>query len=129
MYVPIADLQCLGGKEMSLNVAMISTVLKYSHCVGQATQNCVDGFNVPIDIAINKEGLLYVLNRPLHGVDRVDFRTVVNIVSVQSEYIGQFGGYGTEAGKVIWPVSIAFDRNDRLLVFEEEVGHADGRFE
>jgi DNA-binding beta-propeller fold protein YncE len=108
-----------------------TTPFTYSHTIGKLAQSGA-GFNNPFDLAIGLGGQLYVLNRsnmahaPLGAVR-------VTICTVDEEYLGQFGGFGTDNGQFVWPASIASDSQGRIYVGDEQrqdvqVFDADGRF-
>ena len=92
--------------------------LQYSHTLGfMANQG--RGFNNPVDLAIDSEGMIFVLNRagPEVGV-RIAYKRITRCTS-DEQYLGEFGAGGTGDGGLWWPSSLAFDREDRLYVADE----------
>ncbi len=90
----------------------------YSHTIGflAATGR---GFLNPVDLAINSQGVLYVLNRagPETPVRLPSKR--VSICTLDEEFLGEFGTGGTGDGEFWWPSSIAIDSQDRVYVADE----------
>src|SRR5215211_3141563 len=90
---------------------------RYSHTVGMLALTG-KGFSNPIDLALGKEGLVYVVSRsnsfqaPMGAVR-------VTICTLDEEYVGQFSGFGEEDGQLIWPTSIAVDSKGRVYVSDE----------
>ena len=98
---------------------MTTTVsFAYSHTVGFLA-NQGRGFNNPVGVALDSNGLLYVLNRagPEVGI-RLPYKRVT-ICSVDEDYLGEFGTGGTADGEFWWPSALAFDSKDRLYVADE----------
>ena len=83
-------------------------LFQYSHTVGFLA-NQGRGFNNPVDVALDSQGVLYVLNRagPEGGV-RLPYKRVT-ICTVDEEYLGEFGTGGTGEGQFWWPSALAFD--------------------
>ena len=90
----------------------------YSHTIGflAATGR---GFTNPVDLAINSQGVLYVLNRagPETPIRLPSKR--VSMCTIDEEFLGEFGTGGTGDGEFWWPSSIAIDRQDRVYVADE----------
>jgi sugar lactone lactonase YvrE len=66
----------------------------------------------PVDIAIGREGRLYVLCR---GALTTDIRRL----TWDDEDLGVISGPGTAEGKLLWPGALLLDQNDTLFVSEE----------
>ena len=95
-----------------------ATALRYSHTLGfMANQG--RGFNNPVDLAFDSQGIIYVLNRagPEVGV-RIAYKRITRCTA-DEQYLGEFGGGGTGDGGLWWPSSLAFDREDRLYIADE----------
>ena len=89
--------------------------LKYSHTIGLVAMEG-RGFSNPVDLAIASDGLIYVVSRtnPLQP-----YGIRVGICNLDSDYIGDFGSFGSEDGQFIWPTALAFDSDDRLYMADE----------
>ena len=75
------------------------------------------GFANPYDVAIAKDGRIFVLNRCDPGRASA---IRVGICNLDEDYLGEFGyGYGSGDGQFVWPVAMAFDSEERLYVTDE----------
>ncbi len=110
---------------------VLAPPVRYSHTIGQLSQSGA-GFNNPVDVAVARNGRLYVVNRsnmahaPM-GILRV------TICSIDEEYIGQFTTFGTGDRQLFWPTSIAVDGQENVYVSDEyrhdiQVFDRDGAF-
>ena len=93
-------------------------VYRYSHTVGFHAQTG-KGFNNPVDVALGRGGVLYVLNRASPELDASLFQKGVTVCTVTEEYLGAFSGGGTGDGQIMWPVSIAIDKDDNIYISDE----------
>lgn len=66
----------------------------------------------PVDVAIGKEGRLYVLCRG-------DLGTEIRRCTWEDEDLGGIGSAGTGEGQLLWPVSVIVDRDENLFVSDE----------
>ena len=91
---------------------------RYSHTIGK---NAYDGpgFFQPTDLAIGRDGIIYVVNRAAPEVEtnRPGIRVVMT--NIEEDYLGSFGGYGEEGGKFIRPTAIALDSQQNVYVSDE----------
>ena len=93
----------------------------YSHTVGcyvsvgnvDATDPLL-GFTNPVDLAVSSDGMLYVLNR-----GRLKVLQRVTVMTKSEEHKGDFARSGTGDGKMMWPSSIALDRDDNVYISDE----------
>ena len=77
------------------------------------------GFTNPYDIAVSRDGRIYVLNR-CDPFRRAAIR--VGICNLDEDYLGEFGyGYGDGDGQLMLPTCMAFDGRQRLHVTDEQV--------
>ena len=96
-----------------LTTVAAGRVFDYSHCIGMYSQSC-QGFWTPQDFVLGKDGRVYVLSR---GVEQLGQR--VSKINLDSEFQGQFGSFGGEEGRFIWPRSIDVDQDGRVYVSDE----------
>lgn len=100
-----------------MTVSVKARPLAYSHTIGTLALTG-KGFSNPVDLARGEGGVVYVLNRsnsfhaPMGAVR-------VTICTLDEEYLGQFGGFGTEDGQFTWPTAIARDSRGNLYVSDE----------
>lgn len=90
----------------------------YSHTIGFLA-GTGRGFTNPVDLAINSQGVIFVLNRagPETPIRLPSKR--VSICTLDEEFLGEFGTGGTGDGDFWWPSSIAIDRQDRVYIADE----------
>ena len=87
----------------------------YSHSVGR-NEFAGTGLRHPVDMAIGPDGMVYVANRSYeHRSDGVH----MTIMTLDEEYISEFGAYGESDGEFIWPTSVAIDNNGDVYVADE----------
>ena len=90
----------------------------YSHSIGLYSL-VGRGFNNPVDMAIGKDGVIYVLNRAGPEVATRMVNKRVTMCTVDEYFLGQFGSGGREDGQMMWPSSIATDRDGNVYVSDE----------
>ena len=91
---------------------------RYSHTVGFYALKG-RGFNNPVDAALARDGVLYVLNRAGPDVEiRMPYKRVT-VCTVDEDYLGEFSSGGTGDGQMMWPVSIAIDRDENIYISDE----------
>lgn len=112
---------------------MTSThAFQYSHTIGMYAQ-VGRGFNNPVDVALGRDDVLYVLNRAGSDVAvRMSYKRV-SVCTLSEEFHGEFSHGGTEDGQIMWPTSIAMDAEQRLYISDEalhriSVFDQDGQF-
>ena len=95
-----------------------TAAIRYSHTVGSLS-NQGRGFQNPVDVALDSQGVMYVLNRAGPELPiRLPYKRV-SMCTVDEEFLGEFGTGGTGTGEFWWPSSLAFDSHDRLYVADE----------
>ena len=68
------------------------------------------GMSNPYDVAPTADGRLFVLSRsnifdaPVGGLR-------IGIMTLNEDYLGEWGTYGTGPGQLVWPNSIVLDPN------------------
>lgn len=91
---------------------------RYSHTIGFYAQ-FGKGFNNPVDLAVGRNGVLYVLNRAGTETEvRMGYKRVT-VCTVTEEYLGDFSTGGTGAGQLMWPVAIALDADENVYISDE----------
>ena len=99
---------------------MVTTdqLYNYSHTIGLYAL-LGRGFNNPVDMAFGKDGMIYVLNRAGPEVSsRLPYKRV-SMCTVDERYLGEFSSGGVEDGQMMWPSSIATDRDGNVYVSDE----------
>jgi DNA-binding beta-propeller fold protein YncE len=86
----------------------------YSHTIGIASF-LGRGFMNPVDVRLDSKGILFVLSRSNAG--NKDVR--ISVQTLDSEYMYEFGRWGTEPGQTTQPTAIVFDGDDRVFVPDE----------
>ena len=86
----------------------------YSHTIGIASF-LGRGFMNPVDVRLDSEGLLFVLSRSNAG--NKDVR--ISVQALDSEYMYEFGRWGTDPGQTTQPTAIVLDGDDRVYVPDE----------
>lgn len=114
----------------------------YSHNVGRGAQTGM-GFNNPVAMALDADGVLYVVNRGQESIsnvpwDRTGIGQRISKVSLGSQageedYLHEFSRYGSQPGQLIWPAGIVVDRHNHIYVTDEwlnriSVFDTDGKF-
>ncbi len=95
-----------------------TAAIRYSHTVGSLS-NQGRGFQNPVDVALDSQGVMYVLSRAGPELPiRLPYKRI-SMCTVDEEYLGEFGTGGINRGEFWWPSSLAFDSRDRLYVADE----------
>ena len=84
---------------------LTSRTYKYSHAVGRA-EFAGTGFRNPTDMAIAADGTVYICNRSYEN--RPD-GVHITVLTLDEEYVTEFGTYGEADGEFMWPTSIVLD--------------------
>lgn len=66
----------------------------------------------PVDLALGKEGRIYVLSRS-------ELSTEIRRISWGDENLGVIGAPGSADGKFVWPVSVVVDADENLFISDE----------
>ena len=90
----------------------------YSHTIGLYSLQG-RGFNNPVDVALSKDGVMYVLNRAGPEVASRLPNKRVTMCTVDEEYLGEFSAGGVEDGQIMWPSAIALDSDGNVYVSDE----------
>ena len=96
----------------------VQSSYRYSRTVGSydspanVGESNLFGFTNPVDLALDWEGVLYVLSRGEIGQR-------VTILTLDEDLHGDFGDNGTGDGQMKWPVSLALDRDGNIYVSDE----------
>lgn len=104
----------------------------YSHTIGFYALTS-RGFNLPYDVAVGRDGVLYVLNRAGSDIEvRMSYKRVT-VCTLDEQYLGQFSTGGTGDGELMWPVSIAIGGDENIYISDEalqriSVFNTEGRF-
>ena len=96
---------------------------QYSTTIGR-NENTGTGFSRPVGLVRGRGDLIYVVSR---GYEAAPHTARITMLTLEEEYIGQFGRGATlgdtpdpEAdGSIIWPTSIALDRNGNVYLADE----------
>ncbi len=90
--------------------------MEYSHTMGMTVMEG-KGFYYPVDSAVGKDDRLYVISRSKEETTR---GIRVTMCDAESGYYGNFGGYGPEGGKFVWPACGATDSQGRFFISDEK---------
>ena len=91
---------------------------RYSRTVGSydspanVGESKLFGFTNPVDLTLDRHGVLYVLSRGEIGQR-------VTILTLDEDLLCDFGSNGTGDGQMKWPVSLALDRDGNIYVSDE----------
>ena len=96
-----------------LTTVAAGRVFDYSYCLGMYGMSG-QGFWTPQDMALGPDGIVYVFNR---GAEELGQR--ITRVSLDHQFLGQFGVYGRGEGQFIWPRCIALDDEGHLFTTDD----------
>ncbi len=86
----------------------------YIHAIGMGTPGGL-GFRNPLDLALGKDDLIYVLSRGSEG----EPCQRVTVLTTDEEFVREYGGPGEGDGEWVWGNSIALDDEGRLYLADE----------
>ena len=98
-----------------LTTVAAGRVFDYSHCIGMYAM-AGQGFWAPQDFVFGADGIIYVISR---GQEEIGQR--ISKVSLDHEFLGQFGSFGSGDGQFIWPRSIEMDSDENLYASDENL--------
>ena len=87
----------------------------YSHSIGR-NEFAGTGFRNPVDMAIGEDNIIYIANRSYEN--RPD-GIRISVVSMDEEYISEFGSYGEGPGQFMWPTALALDSRGNVYLADE----------
>ena len=91
---------------------------QYSHTVG--FYGLIGrGFNNPVDLAFGHDGILYVLNRAGADTEVRMYYKRVTLCTVDQVFLSEFSTGGIADGQIMWPSSIAIDRDENVYISDE----------
>ena len=91
-------------------------VFEFSHTIG-ANSTRGRGFRSPTDVAVGRNGVLYVVNRSFEEAGVASLLGVkVAMLTMDEEYRGEFGSHGEGDGQFVWPTCVALDSQDNVCV-------------
>ena len=90
-------------------------VCRYSYTLGFFA-DYGRGFYNPVDVAVRRDGVMYVLSC---AHERVGTYKRITICNVDGEFLGDFSGIGTGDGRIMWPASCALGEEGNLYVSDE----------
>ena len=98
-----------------------SFTLKPVTTVGFVADQGGRGFHLPTDFVIRSDGRIFVASRSnTTALDIVG----IQMATIDAEFFGQLGGYGSQAGNMIWPSALALDSEDNLYLADRHMGNA-----
>ena len=99
-----------------MTTAQQTKVLEYSHTMGMTVMEG-KGFYYPVDTAVGRNDRLYVISRSKEETTR---GIRVTMCDAESGYYGNFGGYGLDGGRFVWPACGAVDSQGRYFISDEK---------
>ena len=98
-----------------LTTVAAGRVFDYSFCLGMYGMSG-QGFWTPQDFALADDGLVYVINR---GAEELGQR--ISKVTLDHQFLGQYGSFGRGDGQFVWPRSIALDRAGNVYACDDHL--------
>ena len=96
----------------------VRSAYRYSHTIGIFAV-IGRGFTTPVDMAQGPDGVMYVLCRDSSDMEDRSVNKRVSMCTVDEDYLGAFSIGGTSEGKVMWPASIALDKDENIYISDE----------
>lgn len=78
------------------------------------------GFHYPVDVALARQGVVYVLNRSSAWKDK---KPRITVISPDEQTFQEIGGFGAEPGCFVAPTALTTDQTGRIYVADEELHH------
>ena len=100
-----------------MTIVAKTELLAYSHTMGMTVMEG-RGFYYPVDTAVGRNDRLYVISRSKEETTR---GIRVTMCDADSGYFGNFGGYGHEGGRFVWPACGAVDSQGRFFISDEKL--------
>ena len=100
-----------------MTTAQKTKIVEYSHTMGMTVMEG-KGFYYPVDTAVGRDDRLYVISRSKEETTR---GIRVTMCDAESGYYGNFGGYGHDGGKFVWPACGATDSQGRFFISDEKL--------
>lgn len=91
---------------------------EYTHTVGCYALGEF-GFSNPVDVALDRDGILYVVSRGNLDFEENRSTKRVTVCNVGGEFLGEFATGGTGDGDIMWPASIAVDGDGNVYISDE----------
>ena len=105
-----------------LTTVAAGRVFDYNYCIGMYA-GAGQGFWAPQDFVLGPNGIVYVVSR---GQEELGQR--ITRVSLNHDFLGQFGGFGYGDGQFVWPRSLDMDQ-ENLLYVSDELTHRITKFD
>ncbi len=96
-----------------LTTVAAGRVFDYSYCLGMYGMSG-QGFWTPQDMALGNNGIVYVINR---GAEELGQR--ISRVTLDHQFLGQFGAFGRGDGQFVWPRAIALDGDNNVFATDD----------
>ncbi|MDA0735214.1 MAG: NHL repeat-containing protein [Chloroflexi bacterium] len=96
-----------------------TSIAEYSYVktIGNAAAPGQIGFRNPVDVALGKGGLLYVLS---HAAENSPSgKRIAKCTFDEEHFLGEFGSFGAEDGQFTWPNSLAVGEEGNIYVTDE----------
>ena len=87
----------------------------YTHTIGRREYYGA-GFRYPMDLAIGRDNIIFVLSRSRQ--DRPE-GVRITVCTIGEDYLRQFGQFGEGDGELVWPISIDLDRDENVYVADQ----------